>query len=531
MTHQDAIQINRTLISVSDKNGLTEFAEYLIAQDIHILSTGGTQTFLHDQHIETISVSHYTQYPEIMGGRVKSLHPKIYGGILARRGQDDDIMAQENIQPIDLVIVNLYPFSNTIQATDCTLPQAIEQIDIGGPSMIRAAAKNYQYVAVITDPDDYPMILEELKKNKGTLSLETRYQLALKAFAHTAEYDTVIAKYFTQQIKEQVPQIENPLFYKHHTLDLTLKNTLRYGENPHQSAAFYTVCNQNETGIAKAKIYQGKQLSYNNFLDCDAALKLISCFDAPACVIIKHGNPCGTAIGDNLLQAYQLAFSSDTTSAFGGIIAFNQIVTASIVEAILSQQFVELVMAPKMTDEALACFSKKTNIRVLTLDLIPHETQASLEYHSITGGLLVQTANKYQLVDYKNLRQVTTRAPNTQEKKDLLFAWKVVQHVKSNAIVYAKNKRTIGIGAGQMSRIMSAHIAALKSQNAKQSLNQAVMASDAFFPFRDAIDEAAKLGITAIIQPGGSIRDDEIIQACNQHNIAMLCTHVRHFLH
>ncbi len=524
------LQIKRALISVSDKSNLVTLSEYLTAQSIQILSTGGTQQFLHDHHINTISVSEHTQYPEIMGGRVKTLHPKIYGGILGRRGQDDSLMEAQDIQAIDLVIVNLYPFLKTIQSPDCTLAQAIEQIDIGGPSMIRAAAKNYQYVTVITDPADYLIVLDELANHNGCISLETRYRLASKAFAHTAAYDQVIEQYFQKSLDSDASPDRSDLFPEHSSLTFNLKETLRYGENPHQSAAFYTPQNQPETGIANADLHQGKKLSYNNFLDCDAALKLISSFNTPGCVIIKHGNPCGVALDDDLLTAYQLAFSTDSTSAFGGIIAFNQTVTESIAETILSQQFVELVIAPHINPEALACFSTKPNVRILTMDLLKSDATPSLVYRSISGGLLVQTADEAPSLD-NALQAVTERLPTPQEKQDLFFAWQVAKYVKSNAIVYAKNQKTLGIGAGQMSRIMSAHIAALKAQSSQQDLHQAAMASDAFFPFRDAIDEAAKLGITAIIQPGGSIRDDEVIQACNEHNITMLFTGTRHFLH
>jgi phosphoribosylaminoimidazolecarboxamide formyltransferase/IMP cyclohydrolase len=511
----------RALLSVSDKTGIVEFAQQLHALGVEILSTGGTAKLLREQYIPVIEVSDVTQFPEIMGGRVKTLHPKIHGGILARRDLDQAVVDEHQIPLIDIIAVNLYPFEQTIAKSDCTLEDAIENVDIGGPTMIRAAAKNYQFVTVVVDHDDYTNIIDELN-TVHIISEQTRFQLAAKAFSHTANYDAAISNYLTGL---------NACFSESYTKQWHKQQDLRYGENPHQQAAFYTDPHINEASISTAAQLQGKALSYNNIADSDAALECVKSFiGQTACVIVKHANPCGVATADSQLHAYQLAYATDSTSAFGGIIAFNTELQANTAQAIIDQQFVEVIIAPSVSAKALEILSDKKNIRVLACGELPKTVETILEYKNVVGGLLIQDRDVKPLT-INDLHIVTKRQPTEQEILDCLFAWQVVQYVKSNAIVYAKNNHTIGIGAGQMSRVVSAEIAALKAKEAHLSVAGSVMASDAFFPFRDGIDAAAKVGVTAVIQPGGSIRDDEVISAANEAGIAMLFTAIRHFKH
>lgn len=516
--------ISRALISVSDKTGVLEFAQKLHARGIEILSTGGTAKLLLEYDVPVTEVSDYTGFPEMMDGRVKTLHPKIHGGILARRGTDDAVMEAHDIPPIDLIVVNLYPFEATIAKDDCTLEDAIENIDIGGPTMVRASAKNYAHVTIVVDPADYDMIDSELDYNKGAIPQDTRFKLATKAFEHTAKYDGMIANYLGKIIENDKPEGFATTF----NMQFRKAQTMRYGENPHQSAAFYIAEEQNETCIATAKQLQGKELSYNNIGDTDAALECVKQFEeAPACVIVKHANPCGVATGSHLLEAYDRAFSTDPESAFGGIIAFNQSLDAETAQKIVDRQFVEVIIAPSVAEDAIEVIKTKKNVRLLTCGEFS-APQPRLDYKRVNGGLLVQDAD---LELYNELNIVTERAPSEEEMKDLLFAWKVSKFVKSNAIVYAKSNMTIGVGAGQMSRINSARIAGIKAQHAELQVEGSVMASDAFFPFKDGIEAAAEAGITAVIQPGGSIRDDEVIEAANKAGMAMVFTKMRHFRH
>lgn len=514
-------QIKRALISVSDKNGIIELASALHAQGIEILSTGGSAKLLQENGIAVKQVSEHTGFPEIMDGRVKTLHPKIHGGLLGRRDQDAQVMQQHDIVPIDLLVVNLYPFENTIAQADCTLPMAIENIDIGGPAMLRAAAKNHNDVAVVVDSTDYAQIIEQLHNQRG-LSQQLREQLAAKAFAHTAAYDGAIANYLSVAFAQSETQFPEKL-----TLQAHKKYDLRYGENPHQLAAFYSV-NQKGANIANAKLIQGKALSFNNIADSDAALQCVMQFaDVPACVIVKHANPCGVSVAHSVLESYEQAYQTDPESAFGGIIAFNQSLDADTAAKIIAQQFVEVIIAPEITADARAILETKGNVRVLQCGALITEDK-TLEIKQIAGGLLLQNQD-VQL--YDTLKVVTECQPDEGQMQDLLFSWKVAKYVKSNAIIYAKNQMTIGVGAGQMSRVNSARIAAIKAQHAGLDVAGSVMASDAFFPFRDAIDNAAKDGIKAIIQPGGSMRDEEVIAAANEHGIAMVFTNMRHFRH
>jgi phosphoribosylaminoimidazolecarboxamide formyltransferase / IMP cyclohydrolase len=521
----DAVRIKRALLSVSDKSNIVDFAKSITNLGIHILSTGGTCKLLKDASVPVQEISEYTQFPEMMDGRVKTLHPKIHGGILGRRGQDEEIMQQHEIQPIDLVIVNLYPFADTIARENCELAEAIENIDIGGPAMLRSAAKNYQHVTVIVNPADYSQVLKELQKNQGKLSLRTRFDLAVKAFEHTAAYDGTIANYLGKKLT-----IDNSPFPRTLNLQFTKTQELRYGENPHQSAAFYVESSRQESSVSTAEQIQGKALSYNNIADTDAALECVKPFADPACVIVKHANPCGVAIGVDLQQAYQLAYATDPTSAFGGIIAFNRELDGGTLQAIINQQFVEVIIAPEVSEDARLAASSKPNIRLLECGSLEGDRQTAYDFKRVTGGLLVQDRD-LGMVNMNALKMATRRPPTEQELNDLLFSWEVAKYVKSNAIVYAKNGRTIGIGAGQMSRIYSARIAAIKATDEKLDVAGSVMASDAFFPFRDSVDAAAAVGITAIIQPGGSVRDQEVIDAANEHNIAMVFTGMRHFRH
>ncbi|MBB72864.1 MAG: bifunctional phosphoribosylaminoimidazolecarboxamide formyltransferase/inosine monophosphate cyclohydrolase [Legionellales bacterium] len=518
--------LQRALISVSDKTGIVEFATQLHDLGVAILSTGGTAKLLRQQGLPVTDIADYTGHPEIMDGRVKTLHPKVHGALLGRPGIDDAVMADFAIEPIQLVVVNLYPFRATIAKPDCQLADAIENIDIGGPTMIRAAAKNHRTVNCLVDPDDYPRFIQHLGENQGQSTEAFRLSLAQKAFAHTAQYDGAIANYLgcRQADGEVTP------FPATYSAQFTKQQDLRYGENPHQQAAFYVEADRTEPSIATVKQWQGKTLSYNNIADTDAALECVKAFQEPACVIVKHANPCGVAIADNQLAAYQRAFATDPTSSFGGIIAFNQRLEKATAEAILAKQFVEVIIAPDIDEAALPALAQKPNVRVLTCGQWPATPQASLDYKRVKGGLLVQDLDIATL-NPKDLRIVSKRKPTKDEMRDLQFAWAVAKHVKSNAIVYCKDNATVGIGAGQMSRVYSARIAGIKAHDEGLDVAGSVMASDAFFPFRDGIDAAANVGITAIIQPGGSIRDEEVIQAADEANIAMVFTGVRHFKH
>ena len=516
-------KVTRALISVSDKSGIVEFCRDLHQLGINLLSTGGTARALADHHIPVTEVSDYTGFPEMMDGRVKTLHPKVHGGILGRRGIDDEIMTENGIQAIDLVVVNLYPFEQTIANPDCDLETAIENIDIGGPTMIRAAAKNYADVAVVVDPSDYVAILAELKSNENCLSQPTRFNLALKSFEHTARYDTAISVYLGAINQNKFPKTLNLQFY--------LSQTMRYGENPHQQAAFYLENKPASGTIAASKQLQGKELSYNNIADADAALECVKSFTEQfACVIVKHANPCGVAVADDLLTAYDQAYATDPTSAFGGIIAFNRELDDLTASEIIKRQFVEVIIAPSLSEAALAVLSAKQNIRVLECGQWQEISKDSFDFKRVAGGLLVQDRDTGQITS-DDIKLVSKRKPTEQELTDLLFAWKVAKFVKSNAIVYCKHNRTIGVGAGQMSRVYSARVAAIKAADEGLLVEGSVMASDAFFPFRDGIDSAAEAGITAVIQPGGSVRDDEVIAAADEHNIAMVFTGMRHFRH
>lgn len=522
--------VQRALLSVSDKTGLLDFAKTLHASGIELLSTGGTAKLLADNDIPVIEVSDYTSFPEMMDGRVKTLHPKIHGGILARRGTDDAVMQEHDIPPIDLIIVNLYPFAETITKDDCTLEDAIENIDIGGPTMVRAAAKNNAHVTIVVNPSDYATVEDELKTNNGSISKELRFKLATKAFEHTAGYDGMIANYLGSIVENEGKMLEKGqrVFPTTFNAQFKLQQTTRYGENSHQKGAFYVSNSHTGANISTAKQLQGKELSYNNIADTDAALECVKQFeDAPACVIVKHANPCGVAIGDNILDAYQRAFSTDPESSFGGIIAFNQELDENTAQTIVDKQFVEVIIAPKVTQGAIDAVSAKKNVRLLECGEFG-QAVARLDYKRVNGGLLVQDAD---LDLYEKLEVVTKRKPTDQEMNDLLFAWKIAKFVKSNAIVYCKDNMTIGVGAGQMSRINSARIAGIKAEHAKLEVTGSVMASDAFFPFRDGIDAAAQSGIVAVIQPGGSMRDDEVIAAADEAGMAMVMTGMRHFRH
>jgi phosphoribosylaminoimidazolecarboxamide formyltransferase/IMP cyclohydrolase len=515
--------ITRALVSVSDKTDIVEFCRALSQHNIEILSTGGTARILTENDIPVIEVANYTGYPEMMDGRVKTLHPKVHGGILGRRGIDDAVMSANGIDAIDMVVVNLYPFEQTIANPDCDLATAIENIDIGGPTMIRAAAKNHKDVAVVIDPTDYQEILSELANNKAMLSQETRFKLAQKSFAHTARYDTAIATYLSKINNTEFPETLNLQFHQ--------IQTMRYGENPHQNAAFYQESTPISGTISAAKQLQGKALSYNNIADSDAALECVKSFtEQPTCVIVKHANPCGVAQTESLLSAYELAYATDPTSAFGGIIAFNQELDEITAKKIIGQQFVEVIIAPTISEAAQAILSEKANIRVLECGTWTSGNEPTLDFKRVAGGLLVQDTDHGQ-ISVAELKTVSKRAPTEQELADLLFAWKVGKFVKSNAIVYCKDGRTIGVGAGQMSRIYSAKIAGIKAADENLEVAGSAMASDAFFPFRDGIDFAAEAGITAVIQPGGSMRDDEVIAAADEHNMAMVFTGMRHFRH
>ena len=517
--------IQRALISVSDKTGIVDFARQLHAAGVEILSTGGTAKLLADNAVPVIEVSDHTGFPEMMAGRVKTLHPKIHGGILGRRGLDEAVMQEHGIPPIDMVVVNLYPFEQTVARPDCDLPMAIENIDIGGPTLIRAAAKNHAAVTVLVDSNDYAGVLEEMAANGGAVSEASRFRLAVKTFEHTARYDGAIANYLGRLTDGDEPQT----FPQTISLQYRKVQSMRYGENPHQAAAFYIEHAESEASVATATQLQGKELSYNNVGDTDAALECVKQFgEGPACVIVKHANPCGVAIGGNLLDAYDRAYQTDPESAFGGIIAFNQALDAETAQAIIDRQFVEVIIAPEVNADALPLLAAKKNVRVLACGSWPQEAAARLDFKRVNGGLLVQEADLALLNESK---VVTERAPSDTEMADLLFAWRVAKYVKSNAIVYGRGNMTIGVGAGQMSRINSARIAGIKAEHAGLEVKGSVMASDAFFPFRDGIDQAAEAGISAVIQPGGSMRDEETIAAANEHGMAMVFTSMRHFRH
>ncbi|WP_138146743.1 bifunctional phosphoribosylaminoimidazolecarboxamide formyltransferase/IMP cyclohydrolase [Bathymodiolus heckerae thiotrophic gill symbiont] len=512
-------KITHALISVSDKTGIVDFAKRLENSGIKILSTGGTAKYLNKNGINVIDIEQYTNFPEMMNGRIKTINPKVHGGILARREQDFKVMQEYNIPPIDIVVVNLYPFQATIANPDCTLEDAIENIDIGGPAMLRAAAKNHQYVTVMIDSADYQTVMNEINKS-GNTTLETRTKLALKTFEHTAAYDGAIANYLGK---------EEDGFSSTMNLQFNKVQSMRYGENPHQHAAFYAESGITEACVASSTQCQGKAMSYNNMADADAALECVRSFDAPCCVIVKHANPCGVAVRADIFTAYDDAFKTDPTSAFGGIIAFNRNLDRNTAQSIIERQFVEVIIAPNVDEDAKVILSTKQNVRVLECGDLS-TAQPSLDYKRVTGGLLVQDKD-LGVITENNIKCVSDLAPTAEQIKDLLFAWKVAKTVKSNAIVYAKNQMTIGVGAGQMSRVYSAKIAGIKAADENLVVENSVMASDAFFPFRDGIDAAAKAGIKAIIQPGGSMRDNEVISAANEHGIAMVFTDMRHFKH
>jgi len=529
--------IRRALLSVSDKTGIVEFAQALHSQGVKILSTGGTAKLLINNNIPVIEVSEHTGYPEMMDGRVKTLHPKIHGGILGRRDTDEAVMREHDITPIDLVAVNLYPFADTVKKENCAFDDAIENIDIGGPTMVRAAAKNHCDVTIIVNAADYPIVLQDMLKNHGTVSAEKRFSLAITAFEHTAQYDGMIANYFgtmlpaysAQEQENDVPG-SSTLFPRTFNMQFTKKQDLRYGENSHQDAAFYVENSVAESSVATAQQLQGKPLSYNNIADTDAALECVKEFDAPACVIVKHANPCGVAVGTSILDAYQRAFQTDPTSAFGGIIAFNHTLDATTAKVIIDQQFVEVIIAPAIAPDAVQVLSSKKNIRVLQSGSWQGQLTDEFDMKRVNGGILLQERD-FGMVERETLTTVTAKQPTEQQLEDLLFTWKVAKYVKSNAIVYAKNLMTVGIGAGQMSRVYSAKIAGIKARDENLVVVGSVMASDAFFPFRDGIDAAAEAGVSAVIQPGGSMRDDEVIAAANEHGIAMVFTGMRHFKH
>lgn len=520
------VKVKRALISVSNKQGIVDFAKQLQALDIEILSTGGTAKLLAENEVHVTEVSEYTGYPEMMDGRVKTLHPKVHGGILGRRGIDEKIMQDNGIAEIDLVVVNLYPFESTIAKSDCTLADAIENIDIGGPTMVRSAAKNHASVAIVVNPEDYQALAEEMMENSAGISSQRRFALAVKAFEHTAAYDGAIANYLgaitDSGEKQEFPNTFNRQFLK--------AQDLRYGENPHQNAAFYIEENNKEASISSARQIQGKELSFNNIADTDAALECVKQFEEPACVIVKHANPCGVAIAENILDAYELAFTTDPTSAFGGIIAFNRELDSATAKAIIEKQFVEVIIAPTISDDAINELAAKANVRVLACGRWENTDVTGLDLKRVNGGLLVQ-GRDVGMVSCDDLKVVSKRQPTEQQFNDLLFAWRVAKFVKSNAIVYVNNGQTIGVGAGQMSRVYSAKIAGIKAEDEGLEVKGSVMASDAFFPFRDGIDAAAKVGISAVIQPGGSMRDQEVIDAADEHDIAMVFTGMRHFRH
>jgi len=517
--------IRRALLSVSDKTGVVEFARALAARHIEILSTGGTARLLAEHGVSAREVADYTGFPEIMDGRVKTLHPKIHGGLLGRRGVDDAVMAQHGIAPIDLLAVNLYPFAATAARPGSHRAEAIENIDIGGPAMLRAAAKNYEAVLVVVDPADYALVLGELDAHQGGSDLATRARFAAKAFAHTARYDTMIAAYLAAEhapAEGAFPQTLALIFDK--------VQELRYGENPHQQAACYRDPTARAGGVASARLLQGKELSFNNIADADAAVECVREFEATACVIVKHANPCGVAIARTALDAYERAYRTDPTSAFGGVIAFNRELDGATASAIVERQFVEVLVAPAVDAEAARVLASKANVRVLVLGDLASASAGGLELRSVSGGLLAQSPDRLDL-PREPLLVPTRRKPTAAELADLKFAWRVCKWVKSNAIVLARDGCTLGVGAGQTSRVYATRLAALKASDEKLPLEAAVMASDAYFPFRDSLDVAAGYGIRAVIEPGGSRRDAEVIAAADEHDMALVFTGLRHFRH
>ena len=519
------VTVRRALLSVSDKTGILELARELVRRNVQLLSTGGTARLLLEAGIPVTEVSRHTGFPEIMDGRVKTLHPKIHGGLLGRRGIDESVMALHGIEPINLLVVNLYPFAETVARPGCTYAEAIENIDIGGPAMVRAASKNHDAVTVLVDPADYAAVLGELDRNEGATTLPLRSWLAAKAFAHTARYDTMVASYL-------LARNPAPGEYFPGTLPLVYEKALdlRYGENPHQRGAFYRDPTVRGPSVATAVVLQGKELSFNNIADADTAIECVRQFGEPACVIVKHANPCGVSVAATPLDAYEAAYRTDPTSAFGGIIAFNRPIDAATAQAIVGRQFVEVLTAPAVSPEERAVLATKPNIRVLELGDLTRSSGVDVEFRSVTGGLLAQSRD-LGLVARADLKVVTRREPTAAELDDLMFAWQVAKYVKSNAIVYARGRSTIGVGAGQMSRVYSSRVAAMKAADEKLEVRGSVMASDAFFPFRDGLDVAAQFGIAAVIQPGGSLRDAEVIAAADEHGMAMVFTGMRHFRH
>jgi len=524
----DLLPVRRALLSVSDKTGLIDLARALAARNVELLSTGGTAKAIREAGLPVKDVSDVTGFPEMMDGRVKTLHPMVHGGLLGRAGTDDAVMAEHGIAPIDLLVLNLYPFESVTAKADCSLADAVENIDIGGPAMLRSAAKNFARVAVATSPDQYDALLAELANNDGQLSAAKRFELSAAAFNRVAQYDAAISNYLSAvtdttaavPVRNEYPAQMNSSFIK--VMDL------RYGENPHQSGVFYRDLYPVPGTLATFVQLQGKELSYNNLADADAAWECVRQFDVPACVIVKHANPCGVAVAADIGAAYEMAYNTDPTSAFGGILAFNRTLDAATAKVILDRQFVEVLIAPDYEPAALEYATKKANVRVLRIPA--GDARNNYDTKRIGSGLLIQSAdNRGMSAD--ELKTVTQRAPTAAELRDLLFAWRVAKYVKSNAIVYAKDERTIGVGAGQMSRVYSARIAGIKAADAGLVVPGSVMASDAFFPFRDGLDAAAEAGITAVIQPGGSMRDNEVIAAADEHGIAMVFTGVRHFRH
>jgi len=518
------LPIRRALLSVSDKTGLTDLARALAARGVELVSTGGTAKALAAAGIAVREVSSVTGFPEIMDGRVKTLHPKIHGGLLGRRGTDEAVMQREAIEPIDLLIVNLYPFAATIAKPGVSYADAIENIDVGGPAMLRGAAKNHADVTVVVDPADYADLLDEMASHAGATRFEFRARLAARAFAHTACYDSLVADYLARQHAPAADAFPTEL-----PVGLTRIATLRYGENPHQGAAFYRGPHAASDSIAGARFAQGKELSFNNIADADTALECVRQFDRPACVIVKHANPCGVAVASDIGAAYELAYRTDPTSAFGGIIAFNRPLDAATARRILGRQFVEVMVAPALLPDAAEALADKPNVRVLLTGEL-RAAQPEREMRSVGGGVLVQDRDIGR-VDVATLTCVTRREPGAQELRDLTFAWAVCHYVKSNAIVFARDEATVGVGAGQMSRVYSSRIGAIKAEDAGLSVRGAVMASDAFFPFRDGLDVVADNGAVAVIQPGGSVRDSEVIAAADERGIAMVFTDIRHFRH
>ncbi len=517
-------KVKRALISVSHKEGILDFAKAIAQLGIEILSTGGTAKLLRDGGVPVKDVSEFTGFPEMLDGRVKTLHPKVHGGLLGRRNNPEHVkqMQQHGIEPIDLVVVNLYPFEQTVAKPGCTLEDAIENIDIGGPTMLRSAAKNYTDVAVVVSPRDYGRVLEEIRKT-GEVSAKTRFELCRTVFLHTARYDSAISAW----LDNQVPAEEKTRFPNILTLQFEKVQNLRYGENPHQQAAFYREFGRKEPSVAGARQLQGKEMSFNNFLDANSALELVKEYDQVAAVIVKHNNPCGVATGKTLSEAYRKARDCDPVSAFGGVIAFNHMVDLETAKE-LTATFVEVVAAPEFASDALDELKKKKDVRLLDVGPALGGPAEGMDMKKITGGLIYQDRDLGRISDIRKLPVATKRAPTDSEYRALAFAWKVCKHIKSNAIVFTADDRTLGIGAGQMSRLDSVRIAVLKAQS---SLKGSVLASDAFFPFRDGLDEAAKAGITAVIQPGGSLKDDEVVKAANEHGLAMVMTGIRHFRH